>query len=198
MKHYFIPLAWMGMIFALSTDFGSMHNTNSMLIPIIKFFDPDISKRDLILTLVLFRKCAHLIAYAALSALWFFALNQGRPWSWRSAGIALGISVSYAGLDELHQTFIASRTGVMSDVGIDSIGALLGLGFWFGRSHAESFISVKTRFFGWWFAWGVFSTIMVLIVTKGANLSFFAMIVIILGVGVLSGSAGVIYYANRS
>jgi len=197
MKHYLVPIAWMGMIFALSTDFGSMTNTNSLLIPIIKFLEPEISRRDLILTLIMFRKGAHLIAYATLSILWYYALNQRRTWSWRSAGIALGISAFYAGLDELHQTFVSSRTGVLSDVGIDSFGALLGLGIGYGRSHTELFTSVKVRFFGWWFAWGVFSTIMLLIVTRGAGLSFSGFMMIIPSVGVLSGSAGVLYHVFR-
>ncbi|MEO2055046.1 MAG: VanZ family protein [Nitrospira sp.] len=187
----------MGMIFALSTDFGSMTNTNSILTPIIKFFDPEISKRGLILTLIMFRKGAHLIAYATLSILWYSPLNQGRRWSWRSAGLALGISISYAGLDELHQTFVKSRTGVLSDVGIDSFGALLGLGIGFGRSRSECFISVKAKFFGWWFAWGVFSTIMLLIVTQGASLSFSGIMMIIPSIGVLSGTAGVLYHASQ-
>lgn len=197
MKYYIVPIAWMGVIFALSTDFGSMSNTESLLIPFIKFFDPEISKRDLILTLIMIRKGAHLIAYATLSTLWFYALNQGKKWSWRSAGMALGISMCYAGLDELHQTFIKSRTGVLSDVGIDSFGALLGLGIWFGRSFSDSFVSVKAKFFAWWFAWGIFSTLMVLIVTRGGNLPFMGMMVIVLSVGVLSGTAGVIYHAFR-
>ncbi len=197
MKYYLVPIAWMGIIFSLSTDFGSMSNTNALFIPFIKFFDPEISKSELIHTLIMFRKGAHLVAYAMLSTLWFYALNQGRKWSWRSAGIAFGISMCYAGLDEFHQTFIESRSGVLLDVGLDSFGALLGLGLWFGRSHSESFISVKTKFFGWWFAWGVFSSIMLLIVIKGGNLTFPGMMMIILSVGVLSGTAGVLYYAFR-
>jgi VanZ family protein len=71
------------------------------------------------------RKLAHVTEYAILSYFWFRAFNQGgRTWSPRSAVWALAFSITYALLDEYHQTFVPSRTASLVDVGIDSLGAL--------------------------------------------------------------------------
>jgi VanZ family protein len=43
---------------------------------------------------------------------------------------AVALAVAYAGSDEFHQTFVRGRHGSPIDVGIDAIGALIGLGVW--------------------------------------------------------------------
>ena len=197
MKYYLRPLLWMGLMFLFSTDAGSMAHTNALLAPVIKFFAPEISRKNLVITLITVRKLAHLVEYAILSILWFSALRQGRPgWSWRAAAGAFAICVVYAGLDEFHQTFVLSRTPSLQDVGIDSVGALLGQGIW-ALFRNKLFSTFQAKFFGWWFAWGAFSSIMVLIVLRGGTLSFWKMVLIILSAGVLSGAAGVVYYARH-
>lgn len=196
MRYYLVPILWMGVMFLFSTDAGSMENTNAFLAPLIKVFVPEISRKSLVITLIAIRKLAHVVEYAVLSILWLYALKKGKPgWSWRSAFNALILCVVYAGLDEFHQGFVLSRTGSLQDVGIDSFGAILGQGLWgFFRGEIST---LRAKFFGWWFAWGVFSAIMVLIVLKGGTLSFWKMLLIILGTGVLSGAAGVIYYVRH-
>ena len=37
------------------------------------------------------------------------------------------VCVGFAGLDEYHQSFVDSRTPSVKDVGIDSIGAMIGV-----------------------------------------------------------------------
>ncbi|MFQ5949839.1 MAG: VanZ family protein, partial [Nitrospiria bacterium] len=184
----------MGIIFVLSTDFGSTNSTNALFIPIIKFFVPEISRRDLVITLVMIRKGGHIISYGILSVLWFNALHKGeKVWSWGPVLGALGISICYGALDELHQAFVESRTGVLTDVGFDSFGAVLGLGIKRSRSNTETDFPLKTKYFGWWFAWGFFTAIMALIVLKGGNLPLWGLISLIQSVGTLTGTAGVIY-----
>ena len=196
MKYYIGPVIWMGIMFALSTDMGSTTHTNSIFIPVIKYLAPEISRRDLVMTLVGIRKLGHVGEYAILSILWFYAFNQGRTeWSWQPVLGALIASLIYATLDEFHQSFVPSRTASIYDVGLDEIGALLGQAVWI--SKLKGFHSVVAKFFGWWFAWGVFSTIMVLIVFRGGTFSFFEMISIIFSVGTLTGTAGVIYYVRQ-
>jgi VanZ family protein len=196
MRYYLGPMLWMGLMFLFSTDVGSMDNTNAFLAPFIKIFAPEISRKNLVLTLIAIRKLAHVVEYAILSILWLYALKQGKPgWSWRAALNTLAICVVYAGLDEFHQGFVLSRTGSLQDVGIDSFGAILGQALWgFFRGEVST---IQAKFFGWWFAWGVFSAIMVLIVLQGGTLSFWKMLLVIVSAGVLSGAAGVIYYARH-
>lgn len=196
MRYYLGPILWMGLMFLFSTDAGSADNTNAFLAPLIKVFAPEISRKNLVITLIAIRKLAHIVEYAILSILWLYALKQGKPgWSGRAAVKALVICVVYAGLDEFHQGFVLSRTGTLQDVGIDSFGAILGQALWsFFRGEVSA---IQAKFFGWWFAWGVFSAIMVLIVLQGGTLSIWKMLLLIVSTGILSGAAGVIYYARH-
>lgn len=71
----------------------------------------------------LLRKLAHFGEYALLLALWWRALAT-RVSEGRALTTALGITVLYAGSDELHQTFVDGRSGRLLDVAIDTAGAL--------------------------------------------------------------------------
>jgi VanZ family protein len=104
-------------------------NTFHYLEPILRFIFPHITSHTLLLLHQLMRKLAHVAEYAILSYFWFRALNQGeRTWFPRSAVWALALSISYALLDEYHQTFVPSRAASLVDVGIDSLGALTDAG----------------------------------------------------------------------
>jgi VanZ family protein len=72
----------------------------------------------------LIRKAAHLSEYALLLALWWRALRTRIDWP-GSVRLALGICVSYAITDELHQRFIDGRVSTWHDVLIDAAGASL-------------------------------------------------------------------------
>ena len=77
--------------------------------------------------LVFLRKSAHVIEFFTLGALLLlFLLTWKRPpllW----AGCALLVSILYAISDEIHQYFIDGRTASVTDVLIDSAGALGGI-----------------------------------------------------------------------
>ncbi len=85
---------------------------------------PDLSS-GLALDLPL-RKAAHLLEYAVLYLLTRRAVGgtwaPALPRAWLAAG---GFSILYAMGDEYHQTFVRTRVGCWSDVGIDSCGVLL-------------------------------------------------------------------------
>ncbi len=74
----------------------------------------------------LFKKSAHMLAYATLWTLWWLATGR-RTW------LALAITVSYAISDEFHQTFVPGRNGWWVDVVIDTTGALLAILFFSSR-----------------------------------------------------------------
>lgn len=73
------------------------------------------------------RKSAHFFIYTALGTSLFMALlltfNKKFLWLW-----ALGGTCLYAISDEIHQSFVASRSCEFRDVLIDTLGALLGIG----------------------------------------------------------------------
>jgi len=75
---------------------------------------------------VLIRKTGHILAYGLLGALDFRAVRGPRR-GWRLAWsvIAVVLVIVIASLDEYHQSFFPSRTGVPGDVVIDACGAAL-------------------------------------------------------------------------
>lgn len=77
------------------------------------------------------RKNAHFFAYLVLGILVLNALRSSNIAGYRrAASAALLICVLYAMSDEVHQLFIAGRSGEVRDVLIDSAGASIGLGIW--------------------------------------------------------------------
>jgi VanZ family protein len=64
------------------------------------------------------RKLAHAGEFAVLGALLARAVPELA---------ALWLGIAYAVVDELHQTFVPGRAGTLLDVGIDSVGVLLGI-----------------------------------------------------------------------
>ena len=100
------PLGLMALIFFLSAQ-------------------PDLSSRLGVIDLV-GRKLIHAGEYALLCVLWWRALRtvvSARAALLGAAAIALG----YAATDELHQSFVPTRTGTPVDVAIDAVGAGLAV-----------------------------------------------------------------------
>jgi VanZ family protein len=79
------------------------------------------------------RKCAHLTEYAVLFALcknaWSHSFERTRLWNLSGIG-SLTIAISYALTDEWHQSFVPGRSATISDVLVDSSGALIGWLVW--------------------------------------------------------------------
>ena len=71
---------------------------------------------------VVLRKLGHVGGYAALTALWTWALagTVRRP-----LPVAATISLAYAASDEYHQSFVDTRHGSPVDVALDGLGIAL-------------------------------------------------------------------------
>jgi VanZ family protein len=92
-------VVWAGLIFAVSS---------------VPSLDTGLGTWDTVL-----RKLAHLGEYAVLGALLFRALRR------EPTAIALGSL--YAVTDEVHQSFVAGRTGSPLDWLLDSVGVVAGV-----------------------------------------------------------------------
>jgi len=94
----------------------------------------------------LFKKGAHFVGYGLLALSYLRGLRQSglrhaRP-------LAFIMVLLYAISDEWHQTFVPGRDGNVIDVGIDSAGAALALGWqqwWSQRSHAATALLRQER-----------------------------------------------------
>ncbi len=126
---YWIPaLLWMCVIFWMSTGTFASEETSKIVEPVIRFLLPQIpdSKVDMIHGLI--RKCGHLSEYFVLGLLLFRALGKGKTAlpAGRVVLYSVIIIALYAASDEFHQTFVYDRTPSVVDVGIDTVGGILG------------------------------------------------------------------------
>ena len=129
LKTWIAALLWMTLIAIESTDTFSAEHTSRFLYPILHF----LIGLDLLRFAVwhhYIRKIGHFVGYFTLSFFLFRAwkatlhLPWAPRWALRWASIAFFMSALVASLDEWHQTFLPSRTGLFSDVVLDSCAAL--------------------------------------------------------------------------
>lgn len=141
-RNWWPVVLWIGVIFTESTDMASAHNTDGLLYSILSFVAPHVDHRLVDTFNEVLRKTGHFLGYGILSVLVFFALRNTnrdrlkrlveRPWGtylrdlWRLEWSFVGVmtTIGMATYDEIHQTFIPSRTGRWQDVIIDTSGAI--------------------------------------------------------------------------
>lgn len=113
---WLLVIFWMAIIFAFSHQANSGRVTEEyfgvMNVPV--------------------RKMGHLGEYMILYVLTKFALDGTKNGINKySSIIALTLSILYAASDEWHQNFVTGRSASIRDVAIDSIGALMGVAFYY-------------------------------------------------------------------
>jgi VanZ family protein len=74
------------------------------------------------------KKTAHLLGYALLGLAYLRGLENRQPPTARHAALAVVLAALYAATDEYHQSFVPGRGADVLDVGIDTLGATLGVG----------------------------------------------------------------------
>jgi VanZ family protein len=122
---YWLPaLAWAAMILAASSDLFSASHTGSWIEKLTSTLGHGLAPRTLELVNHILRKLGHLTAYGILSALSFRALRgEESRWTLRWAIGAVAMAILVASIDEFHQSFVPSRTGMWQDVLLDTVGA---------------------------------------------------------------------------
>ena len=127
-RYWLPPLAWMALIWSVSSDIGSSEHSAGAFAWILSVIFPWATPGEVELAHLVARKFGHMVEYAILAALWFRTHRSGRRLSLTaSASWALGISVVWAIVDEVHQSFVPSRTASALDVVLDTAGATLVL-----------------------------------------------------------------------
>jgi VanZ family protein len=115
---------WLAVIVLESTNLGSSENTSRILYPIFHFLVSMDPIRFATWHHVL-RKIGHFVGYFMLSVLLFRSWRGSFPrlstlWCLQWATLAFSNTALVASLDEWHQNFMPSRTGVLGDVVLDS------------------------------------------------------------------------------
>jgi len=127
LNYWLPPIVWAAVILIASTDLFSGSNTAGVLQRIaVTIFGHRLAPATAETLNFLIRKSAHLTEYGILSALTFRALRgEQKSWSWRWAIGAIVFAGVIASIDEIHQSFVPSRTGTWHDVLLDTAGATL-------------------------------------------------------------------------
>ena len=129
-KQWIPALIWIGVICFESTDMMSAANTGSILFAVVARVVGHVDIATLVDWNHHLRKLGHIVGYAILSWLLFRAWRAtlpspiGRLWAFPWARLAFWMTAAVASMDELHQSYIPSRTGRWQDVVLDSAAAL--------------------------------------------------------------------------
>jgi VanZ family protein len=126
----YVPLVlWMAVIFAASTSALSGANTSRLIGPILHWLFPNISEANIEIAHFVVRKAAHFAEYAVLAVFAARAFTTSSRATLRRGFFfaTLFLVVVYSLSDELHQNFVASRTGSIYDSFIDITGGLTAL-----------------------------------------------------------------------
>jgi VanZ family protein len=117
-----------------STDALSGENTRGILETVLSWtvlswFGYHPGNRALLAINSFVRKCMHFTEYAVLAALLFRAFRADAAYRWRLkwALYSLAVIVSWAALDEWHQTFTHTRGGSIWDSLLDTSGGSFAL-----------------------------------------------------------------------
>lgn len=124
---YWIPAILVAILISLfSTHYFSGEETARVIIPVLHWVFPTATPRVLRLMHVGIRKLAHVTEFGLFSITVFHGIRRGRSgWRFTWALATLLIAVTYAGLDEWHQSFVPLREARSRDVAIDALGAIL-------------------------------------------------------------------------
>jgi VanZ family protein len=122
-------IGWMLLIFVGSTDVLSAEQTSRLLVPFLRWLDPQISIATILSIHFALRKLGHLIEYGIFAVLLWRALRSTLTSIRTTAivGLVFFASLTFAVSDEFHQSFVPTRTASVRDVMIDVCGALVGL-----------------------------------------------------------------------
>lgn len=128
-----LAVAWMCVIFAFSAQTKEESSVVSeglsyrMVSATGLFFHLNIDEETLRAIEHLIRKSAHMTEFAILAILIFIWLGRWQMSRMRRACGAMALSSLYACSDEFHQLFVEGRAGLVSDVLVDSAGAVIGV-----------------------------------------------------------------------
>jgi VanZ family protein len=138
-------LLWLCILALFSSDTFSAEHTGSILTNVLHALFGNRFDEQFQQIHFLIRKSAHFCSYGFLGALAFFSwratLLARARWTFRWSILALLLALTAAGLDEFHQSFIASRTSSLRDVLLDLVGAIffqLAIAIWMGWREART------------------------------------------------------------
>lgn len=133
-----LSIIWMSIIFSFSSQDSdeSTYQSNGVGYFLAKTFVPDFdtlsqAEQTAYVESIDYpiRKCAHATEYSILGFLIFGCMSNFFKKSIKIVYLSVAISALYATSDEIHQLFVPGRSCQITDVLIDTAGALVGILF---------------------------------------------------------------------
>ena|SRR5690349_16765774 len=116
---------WLVVVLVLGSAYFGPKQTQVHVIPALHAVAPWMSAGGTHAAHAVLRKLSHLTEYAVLAFLWARAFRSASRLGLPAAlGAALAVCVACATVDEIHQTHAPGRHGSVTDVALDSLGAL--------------------------------------------------------------------------
>ena len=118
---YWIPVAiWMGFIFLLSSYAGAtLERTQERPFGIVPSEIVLVATSEIVV---------HPVEFGVLAILVYRLLGSYSSIRWRYVLVgSLLFAIGYGLLDEFHQSFVPGRSSTLADVGLDALGALVGV-----------------------------------------------------------------------
>lgn len=154
---YFLPvIVWMGVIFYMSAQVGDDSSSMSdritdAVLKLISLFSEGIYDReDMVRETVSLcvRKTAHMAEFAILFLLIYLAFLKNKiiiKDKVHTGWIVLLCTALYACTDELHQLFVPGRCGSITDVMIDTAGAMIAMLFVYVTGYVRNILKRRKK-----------------------------------------------------
>lgn len=113
MRRVLAPIAYMGLIFILSSIPGNSSDPDTLLEQSLIWITPNL------------QNLLHIPLFFGLALTWIYSLNNIIKNHLLVLVTASFLSTVYGLLDEIHQTQIPGRYGSISDLALDTLGAIL-------------------------------------------------------------------------
>lgn len=124
---YLLLFLWLVLIFYMSSQVATTSSgLSSIFVEPIRPYAPGFAE-GILTTLV--RKSAHIFLYFVLGILIYNVLRGHKLSSKKLVSYSVLFAGLYAVTDEIHQSFVPGRSAEVRDVIIDTIGAALGVAF---------------------------------------------------------------------
>ena len=127
-------ILWIALIFSLSAQPAEQSNklSNGIVRTVIEAIERAIPGLEVDMADLnhLARKYAHFFAYFILGILMVFTLRRMGVRDFKGITISIIICIILAIADEIHQSFVPGRGPQLTDVMIDSIGSIIGIGIY--------------------------------------------------------------------
>jgi VanZ family protein len=142
LSYWLPPVLWCTMVLLCSGDWGSSGNTLGLIGWLLSWI-PSLSPGQIMVINAYVRKAGHVLVYGIVSFLWFRAFQGNLYYGPKQSFLwALGLSLLVSLVDEGQQGLYLTRSGSLTDVGLDFSAALLaallcGI-FWPTRSRPGS------------------------------------------------------------